>query len=59
VLSQDGGAYQLEFEADIECQRVNMPSSSSGVFNYTFNFIEPGSLDTNCKEGGRKTEAEG
>lgn len=54
VLSESGGTYQFEFEADIECQKVNMPSSSSGVFNYTFNLIEPGSLNTNCGQVGEK-----
>lgn len=54
VLSESRGTYQLEFEADIECQKVNMPTSSSGVFNYTFNLIEPGSLNTNCGQVGEK-----
>ncbi len=54
VLDQNGGTYRLEFEADVECQKVNTPSSSSGVFNYTFPLIERGSLYVTCGETGQK-----
>lgn len=54
VSDETGGSYQLEFEADVECQKVNTPSSSSGVFNYTFPLVERGSLYVTCGEAGQK-----
>jgi len=55
VLDPSGTTYQLEFEAEVECKKVNRePYSSSGVFNYTFPLIEPGSLYVSCEEVGKK-----